>query len=248
VEAAPPPEVFSLEELARRISEKNLDSPAPPAPPPPPPSPTAALEVRLAESERRRELAETELQKELGKKQEIKKVVLNEMARMEASIADANARVRRKDEEHAAALESLSVLLHAKQQEWDGEQVRMRDSIDRAEKARQTLEAEMVELRKSSAIMQSDLGASRVEVSKLRAGQAELADLRRKLAAADTKLQAGREALARLKDVQQKLQDAEAKALGLQGELDNRDHRIKELQLLVKTLGERLNQLSDRRH
>jgi hypothetical protein len=254
--AAPLPEVFSLEELARRIVDRNFESPAAPAaspvpaaaPRPAPPSPTAALEARLAESERRRDLAETELQKELGKKQEIKKVVLNEMSRMEAAIADANARVRRKDEEHASALESLSVLLHAKQQEWDGEQVRMRDSIDQAEKARRTLEAELVELKKSAAIVQSDVGASRVEIAKLRAEQADLADLRRKLAAADAKLQAGKEAVARLKDIQQKLQVAEAKAVGLQGELDKRDQRIKELQLLVKTLGERLNQLSDRRH
>jgi chromosome segregation ATPase len=231
--------------------------PAPPSapaapPPPPPPSPTAALEARLAESERRRDLAETELKKELDKKLEIKKVVLNEMARMEASIADANARVRRKDEEHAAALESLNVLQHAKQQEWDGEQMRMRDSIDQAEKARRSLEAELVDLKKTAAIVQSDLGASRVEISKLRAehaaAEADRADLRRKLGAAEAKLVAGKDAVARLKDVQQKLQDAEAKVAGLQGDLDKRDQRIKELQLLVKTLGERLNQLADRRH
>lgn len=249
---APPLEQFSLEELAARLSGQptapvTATSAAPamtPAPAAPPPS--SGLEARLAESERRRELAEAELQRELDKKQGIKMAVLAEIARLEASVEEANARVRRKDEEHAAALETMGDLKHAKQQEWEGEQMRLRDTLEKTEKARHDLEAALEDAKKTSAIVQSDFGASRVEISKLHAtvaaAEADRAELRQKLGAADAIVKKTKDAAAQLRDAQQKLQESLAKTATLQSEVDQRDKRIKELQLLVKTLGERLNQ------
>jgi DNA repair exonuclease SbcCD ATPase subunit len=256
-QAAPPPVLLSLEELAEQISGHTKRRPAPePAPEAPvrpsapPPVARPDLEARLAESERRREAAEADLRKELEKKQEIKKAVLIEMGRLESQIAEANARSRRKDEEHAAALESINLLQNAKKQEWDGGEMKLRDAIDRAEKARLDLEAELEKARKAAAAVQADLDAVRgdalIQRSDYAAADAERKDLRKKLAAADAKLQANKDAAARLKDLQRQLQEAQALGTGLQSDLGKRDQRIKDLQLLVKTLGERLNQLVDR--
>src|SRR5436190_17430482 len=215
-----------------------------------PPS-QSGLEARLAESERRRELAEAELKKEVEKKQEIKKAVMAEVGRLEASLADANARVRRKDEEHASALESLNLLMGAKKQQWDGLEMRLRDTLDQTEKARKDLEAALEALKSSSAGLQGELDATRADAARLRAdfvaADAERGELRRKLSSAGLRLQEAKDAALRSKDLQTKLQGDQARSSELQADLDQRDQRIKELQLLVKTLGDRLNQLADRR-
>lgn len=238
---APMPE-FSLEDIATRIATK-ISSP-PPAPAGP------DLEARLAESERKRVAAETELKKELDKKQEIKRMVLSEVARLEAELTDARNRIRRKDEEHAAALQSLNVLTGAKQDEIHGVRMRFQDAVDEKDKALQALEARLDERQKSAAELQSMLDSSRAEVGKLHAevaaAQAERTELRRKLSAAAAKVESLKDAGAQLDGVRLRLKESDAKTTALQAELQKKDQRLKELQLLVKTLGERLNDLADR--
>jgi chromosome segregation ATPase len=233
---------FSLEELAERIAGQFSGPPATPAAP--------DLQTRLAESERRREAAEADLRREQDKKQEIKKAVQVEMSRLEAELAEARNRIRRKDEEHAAALQTLNLLKDAKQDEWNGDRMRLQGAAEQREKALKALEARLGESQKSASEFQAVLDASRAEVGKLHAevaaANAERAELRRKLGAADAKLQSVKDASAQLEGLKQRLQEAQAKAAGLQTELEKKDQRMKELQLLIKTLGERLNDLADR--
>jgi hypothetical protein len=120
--------MFSLVDLAKRIAG---DVPNPSAPPPSP-----ELEARVAESERRRELAEAELRREQEKKQEIKKAVLEEMSRLEAELNDTKIRVRRKDEEHGSALDALRSLKESKELEWLADRTRLQQAVDDKEKAR----------------------------------------------------------------------------------------------------------------
>lgn len=239
---------FSLEELANRIAGQIAAPPAAPTAPAAPASPDLA--ARLAESERRRDAAEAELRKELEKKQEIKKAVLAEVNRLEAELADARNRIRRKDEEHAAALQSLDVLRDAKLQEFNGDRLRYQDAVDQKDKALRALEARLEERQKAAAEAQSVLDASRATVGKLHAQiaavEAERDDLRKKLEAAEAKVQSVKDAPAQVQSLKRQLQDAQTAAAGLKAELDKKDQRVKELQLLVKTLGERLNELADR--
>jgi len=238
---APPPE-FSLEDLAKRIAGQIASPAAAPVAP--------DLEARLAESERRREAAEAELRRELDKKQGIKKAVLSEVGRLEAELTDARNRIRRKDEEHAGALQSLNLLTQAKQDEFNGDRMRFQDATDQKDKALKALEARLEERQKSAAELQAVLDASRAEVGKLHsevaAAQAERVELRRKLSAAGAKVEALKDAAAQLEALKHRVQESEAKTAGLQAELQKKDQRLKELQLLVKTLGERLNDLADR--
>jgi DNA repair exonuclease SbcCD ATPase subunit len=210
------------------------------------------LETRLAESERRREAAESALRRELEKRQEIKKAVQSEMGRLEAELSETRTRVRRRDEEHAAALESLNVLKSAKDDEWNGERMRLQDAFEQKERALRELETKLTERHRSASEFQAALDALRGEVQKLRdevaAADADRAELRRKLGAAEQKVQSHKDATAQLDYLKQRLQESHAKATGLQAELEKRDKRIKELQVLVKTLGERLNDLADRPH
>ena len=241
---APPAEPFSLEELANRIAGKISNPPAVSSP--------SDLEARLADSERRRELAEAELRRELAKKQEIKKIVVGEVGRLEAELAEAKERIRRKDEEHRAALQTLDLLKDAKGQEWEGDRMRLRDEVEEKERARRALEVKLEGRQQSASELQAALDTSRAELGRLHAeaaaAGAERSELRQKLSAAGAKLQASKEAATQLPDLKQQLQESRAKAAGLQADLEKRDQRIKELQLLVKTLGERLNNLADRRH
>src|SRR6185436_4712457 len=240
-EPGPLPE-FSLEDIATRIAGKISNPPAAPASP--------DLEARLAESERKREAVEAELKRELDKKQEIKRMVLSEVGRLEAELADARNRIRRKDEEHASALQSLNLLTGAKTDEINGERMRFQDAVDEKDKALQALEARFDERQKSAVELQSMLDASRAEVGRLHAevaaAQAERSELRRKLSAAGAKVESLKDAGAQLDGVRLRLKESEAKAAAQQAELQKKDQRLKELQLLVKTLGERLNDLADR--
>jgi chromosome segregation ATPase len=78
------------------------------------------------------------------------------------------------------------------------------------------------------------------------ATQAERADLRKKVADFDLKLASLKDAPAQLADLKKKLNDARVKSAGFEADVQKKDLRLKELQLLVKTLGERLNDLADR--
>ena len=238
---APLPE-FSLEDLAKRVAGQIAGPSASPGSP--------GLEARLDESERRREAAEAELRRELERKQAIKKAVQAEVGRLEAELAEARDRIRRKDEDHAAALRSLNLLRDAKGDEWNGERMRFLDAADQKEKAFRALEARIEERQKSESEIRAVLDASRKEVGKLHAevaaAEADREELRRKLGAADAKLRAIKDAPAQLEGLKRRLQDSLAQAAGLQGELEKKEQRIRELQLLVKTLGERLNTLADR--
>lgn len=238
---APLPE-FSLEDLAQRVAGQIAGSSGAPAAP--------DLEARLAESERRREAAESELRRELEKRQEIKKAVQSEIGRLEAEVAEVRDRMRRKDEDHAAALQSVNLLRDAKGEEWNGERTRLLNAAEQQEKAFRALEARLEERQKSESEIRAVLDASRKDVGKLHAevaaAEAGREELRRKLGAADAKLLSLKDAPAQLEGLKQRLQEALARASGLQAELEKKEQRIRELQLLVKTLGERLNALADR--
>jgi len=253
----PPLPELSLEELANRMS----GGPAAPATitsapttvstRPLPAAPAAPdLQARLAESERRREAAEAELRKELDKKAEIKKAVVAEVGRLEAELAEARDRVRRKDEEHASALQTLNVLTDSNKDEFNGDRMRMQQTIDEKDKALKSLEAKLEERKASDAELRKMMDASRAEVGKLHAEvaatQAERADLRKKVADFDLKLASLKDAPAQLTDLKKKLNDARVKSAGFEADVQRKDLRLKELQLLVKTLGERLNDLADR--
>ncbi len=55
-----------------------------------------------------------------------------------------------------------------------------------------------------------------------------------------------KDAAAQQGDLKKQAEESAAKAAALQAEVGKRDQRIKELQMLVRTLGERLNDLADR--
>jgi chromosome segregation ATPase len=239
--AAPTPE-FSLGDFAERSLGPIAAPPAAPA--------SYDLESRLAESERRREAAEAELRRELEKRQEIKKVVVSEIGRLEAELADCQNRIRKRDEEHASALQTLNLLKNAREDEWNGDRMRLQDAVEQKEKALRALQTRLDEHQRSATESQGVLDASRAEVGRLHdevaAADVDRAELRRKLGAAELKVQSHKDASAQLDSLKQRFQEALAKAAGLQMELEKKDKRIKELQLLVKTLGERLNDLADR--
>ena len=174
------------------------------------------------------------------------------MSRLSAEHNDTKMRVRRKDDEHGSALEDLRRLKDAKEQEWAAANARLQQALDEKDQALRALQAKVEGRQKSDSDLQALLDASRTELAKLKADAAaagaERTDLLRKLSSADAKLKPLKEAEAKLRDLQKLYQESHAKATGLQSELDKRDQRIKDLQLLVKTLGERLNQLADRRN
>jgi chromosome segregation ATPase len=81
--------------------------------------------------------------------------------------------------------------------------------------------------------------------------------LKKKLAAAESRLHSQKGSADELKALKAKHEGYRGrmekdhaalteKAKSLQADLEKRDHRIKDLQLLIKTLGERLNDLSGR--
>lgn len=209
---------------------------------------------RIAEAERRREQAEAELRRELEKKQEIRKAVAEELGRLEAQVAEAKLGIRRKEAEHASALEMLGRRTEARERELAAELAALRGLLAGQEQSARDLEAQLKGRQKIMYELQAALDAVRIEADKLRSelgklkgsSGAELADLRQKLAAAESRLQALQNSESQVRDLKGRLQEALSKAEGLQSELGQRDQRIKELQLLIKTLGERLNELTRR--
>lgn len=209
---------------------------------------------RLAEAERRRELAETVLRRELEKKQEIRKAVADELGRLEAQLAETKLRVRRKDEEHSYSLEVMAGLKEARERDWAAQLAAARELLGVKEKAFLDLEMQLKGRHKTVDELQIVLDAVRIDADRLRSelgklsasSTAELGDLQKRLAAAEARLQSLKNADVQVRDLKGRLQETESKATGLQSELAQRDQRIKELQLLIKTLGERLNELTRR--
>ena len=118
-------EPTSLVELAERMAAAAPD-----------PGSEAGLRARLEDSERRREQAETELRREQDKKQEIKKAVQQELGRLEAELTETKARLRKKDEDHASALDDLARLKDAREKDWAAEWKGIQNSLETSERAR----------------------------------------------------------------------------------------------------------------
>jgi chromosome segregation ATPase len=226
-----------------------------------------ALRDRLAEVERKCEQAESELRRELDKKQEIKRAVLAEMGQLGSQLSESKALLQRRDEE------LLSVLLEAKVLKDDlGKERKRADdlagergSLEEKGKALRSLEAELEASRKAVRDLQEardeagrEAQQARSELARAKEGSAvELGELRKKLASGEARLQALKGSGAELKALKAlhaeyrghtEKEQAELleKTKTLQAELGKRDQRIRELQLLIKTLGERLNDLTSR--
>jgi chromosome segregation ATPase len=208
-------------------------------------APTSDAE-RIAELTRRCERAEAELARELEKKQGIKKVVSEEMGKLETRLDETKVRLRKKEEEQGASFDEI---LRLKGQ-LEAERIKVEEFAKAAsllgekEKLIQTLRTELEPLRK----VEAELRGARREAEKA-------AELRDKLAARDHLLSAMKgveNELAALKakarDDRGKLDKERERAASLEAELGKRDQRIRELQALIKTLGERLNELAQRHH
>jgi len=227
-------EPTSLVELAERMAAAAPD-----------PGSEAGLRARLEDSERRREQAETELRREQDKKQEIKKAVQQELGRLEAELTETKARLRKKDEDHASALDDLARLKDAREKDWAAEWKGIQNSLETSERARRDLESQLREVqpaldaaRKDAEGLKSTLGTAQIEKS----------DLHAKLAAAEARLREQKDRLQKAGAGHAKeVEELRAKTAHLESELGKRDQRIRELGMLVKTLGERLNDLADRR-
>lgn len=241
--------------------------PAPIAAPAAPDVDVRALRDRLAEVERRCEQAESELRRELDKKQEIKRAVMAEMGQLASQLADAKKLLQQKEEEYLATLLEKKTLkddLGTQRRRADdlaGEQ----GSLEAKEKSLRNLEAELEAGRQAAREMQEardaagrDAQQARSELAKAKlSAAAELAEVRKKLADTEARVQALKGSGDELKALKAKVGETQGraekeraelqeKAKSLQTELGKRDQRIRDLQLLIKTLGERLNDLSSR--
>ncbi len=227
-----------------------------------------ALRERIADMSRACEETSAELREEVDKKLEIKRAVLEEVGRLGSQLAEAKGQAQRKEAEARAA---QAELVRARE-ELEGErrkgveQASLRERLEERERAARSLEGQLEELRKSGREQQEARDAARRELEQLRAelgksraaSEAELGEQRRKLAALEARLGSVKLLEAELVDVKAKCQDyrrrlekeqkeSQGKGAAQQAELEKRDQRIRDLQLLIKTLGERLNDLTSRR-
>jgi len=233
------------------VAASDAPPPPPPAPEPPavsPPRASAPLED-VAELKRRCERAESALQQELDKKEGIKRAVMGEMGRQAAQLGEARDLLRRKEEEHRAALADAG--------RWKEDLEKERkQAVEASEKSAQTER----ELRHSVDVWRRDAEEIRAHLETARASfDAEATGLRKAFAAGEARLAALKGAEAELNDLKNRVKDqrrllekeraeSQEKAAALQAELEKRDQRVHELQALIKTLGERLNELSRRHH
>jgi chromosome segregation ATPase len=222
-----------------------------------------SLREHVAEVERKCEQAESELRKELEKKQEIKRAVMAEMGQVGSQLAEAKAQLQRKDEELRSALTEAGRLKEdlGKERKRADDLAGERGGLEAKEKAARSLEADLDASRKSLKELQEardaagrDALVARSELAKAKeASAAEVAELRKKLSAGEARVQAlkgsGDEVKilkeSRLRSEKERAELTE-KVKTLQGEVEKRDQRVRDLQLLVKTLGERLNDLTSR--
>jgi chromosome segregation ATPase len=225
------------------------------------------LRDRLEEMERKCAHAESELRRELDKKQEIKRAVLVEMGQLGSQLAESRALLQKRDEELLAALLEAKDLREdlGKERKRAVDLAGERESLEEKEKAVRNLEAEIEATRKAGRDLQEgrdaasrDAQQARSELAKAKeASAAELGELRKKLAAGESRLQALKGSTGALKALtarheeyrshaEKERAELQEKAKTLQADLGKRDQRIRELQLLIKTLGERLNDLTSR--
>lgn len=243
---------------------------APPTPAPPAPEPVAStapalvsetrvvddgpLRERVAELTRRCEQAEGELQRELDKKQQIKQAVALEMKRLEAVAAESRTLLLRKEEEQRTAVAGLARL----ETELQAERRKVEDLsgtrmlVEGMEKTVHRLEAENVELREGRDAATKEAEHLKSDLAK---AEGERGELRKKLAAAEARVETLKDAAVELSDLkaerrrlEKERAEFQVKAAALQSEVEKRDRRVAELQMLVKTLGERLNDLTRRLH
>jgi chromosome segregation ATPase len=243
--------------------------PAPAAPPPAAEPPgDGALRERLAALERRCEQAESELRRELEKKEGIKRAVSVELGRLNSELGETRLRLKKTEEDLPTAAAELARLKDELERERkaSADLAGVRAALDEREKTVKTLEAELAETRKAARGHQDGLEIARHQAEQLKAdlaklkasSAAEVAQLWKSVAAGEDKLKALQRADVELRELKARAQEEraklekergglQAKAAALQAELEKRDQRIRELQLLIKTLGERLNDLSSRR-
>jgi chromosome segregation ATPase len=109
-------------------------------------------------------------------------------------------------------------------------------------------------------LAQAEAQESREQLDRAKADfDAGATDLRRKLTSWETRLAASKNLEGELSETRARSQENhrqlekergefQARESALRTELEQRDQRIRELQMLVKTLGERLNDLARRHH
>jgi chromosome segregation ATPase len=227
----------------------------------------AALRDRLTEVERRCQQAESELRRELEKKQEIKRAVTVEMAQLNAQLTESKSQLDRKENDYLCALLETKGLKDdvTKERQRADDMAAARGSLDTMLNSVHSLETDLEAARKSARELQEardaavrDTQSAKSELAQAKeAAAAEAADLKKKLAAAESRLHSQKGSADELKALKTKHEGYRGrmekdhaalteKAKSLQADLEKRDHRIKDLQLLIKTLGERLNDLSGR--
>lgn len=224
-----------------------------PEAPPPEPEPPMTLESLKERAER----AEAELARELDKRKGIKKVVAEELGKLESRLDETKVRLRKKEEEQGASFDEMLRLKAALEAERDkvAELSKSGASLPEKEKLIQDLRAELVSLRNVDLWLRDAREAAQGEAAKVAALQAERTELREKVAARDHLLSAmkGVESelaahKAKLREESGRLAKERERASALEADLARRDQRIRELQALIKTLGERLNVLAQRHH
>jgi chromosome segregation ATPase len=242
--AAAPVVTATLEELLERVA-RNAPEDA-----------VRALRDRLADLNRKREQAESDLRQELDKKVLIKKAVMEEVGRLGSQMGETRVRLKQTEEEHQSA---TSEMFRVK-----AELEKEREKTAELSASRASLESELEERRKAvrelkdaSDVARRDAEQMLAHLDKSRAtSAAELADLRKKIAAYEARLATQKAVETELNGLKPKLRDQQRlekeraefqeKASTLQAAVGKKDERIRELQLLIKTLGERLNDLSSR--
>lgn len=242
---------------------------APPAPPPPPPEADPVTQLK-------RQLDETEgtLRRERDRKQEIKKAVQEEMERLEARFGETKALLEWKEQDHRAAVEEIARLKGELEEERKraAELLKAREDLAEKETVVRTRDTELESLRKEIRDLKAAADLSRRDAeevkSHLNIARADAVELRKALAAVQGELEALKPGAVELPELRKALAAGEAERKGLKGreeefrralererteaaalrvEVQKKDQRLRELQLLIKTLGERLNELA-RRH
>lgn len=239
---------------------------APPAPPPPA-DPVTQLRTRLEETE-------GTLRRELGRKQEIKKAVQEEMERLEARFNETKALLEWKEQDHEAAVQEIARLKGSLEEERKraAELPKAREDLAEKETVVRTRDSELEALRKEVRDLKSAADLSRRDAAEINShldiARADAVELRKALAAVRAELDALkpsavelpelRKALAageaerkhlkvREEEFRRALEKERAEAAALRADVQKKEQRLRDLQLLIKTLGDRLNELA-RRH
>ena len=253
---AAPAASASLEELIARVAANA------------PEDAVRALRERVTELNRVCEQAQSDLRNELAKKEGIKQAVMKEVERLGSRLDETKVLHQRKEHDHHEAMEEVGRLKEEleKERKKAAEAASTRGDLEETGKSLFLAESELKDRRKQSQELREGRDAARREAEQLRqelakqksGSEAALAELRQKIGAAEARLATLKSAeadLSQLKDrvlelrkqLEAARQESKAKTAALQTDVEKKDQRIKELQMLIKTLGERLNDLSSRR-